>query len=121
VLLSICAAFYDPAIPAVIPQIVKKDQLVKANSLTQFVQGFSTIAGPMLGGIAVATIVYPVAVRPGPAAEAARPGPGRRLPPGTAAVVRGGGINHFLEYCFYISPNFIPVGCFGRFLTSTSN
>lgn len=58
VLLSICAAFYDPAIPAVIPQIVKKDQLVKANSLTQFVQGFSTIAGPVLGGIAIATVGY---------------------------------------------------------------
>jgi MFS family permease len=58
VLLSICAAFYDPAIPAVIPQIVEKDQLVKANSLTQFVQGFSTIAGPTLGGIAIATVGY---------------------------------------------------------------
>ncbi|MCP4746257.1 MAG: MFS transporter [Desulfobacteraceae bacterium] len=58
VLLSICAAFYDPSIPAVIPQIVNKDQLVKANSLTQFVQGFSTIAGPVLGGIAIATVGY---------------------------------------------------------------
>lgn len=58
VALSICAAFFDPAIPAIIPQIVSKDQLTRANSKTQFISGFSSIAGPILGGIAVAALGY---------------------------------------------------------------
>jgi len=57
-LLSISAAFFDPAIPSVIPQIVENDQLTKANSKTQFISGFSSIAGPVLGGMAVAGFGY---------------------------------------------------------------
>jgi len=58
ILLSICAAFFNPAIPAVIPQIVKKSQLTRANSMTGFVRGFSSLVGPLLGGIAVASLGY---------------------------------------------------------------
>lgn len=58
ILLSVNAAFFDPAIPSVIPQIVEKDQLTKANSKTQFISGFSSIAGPVLGGMAVAGFGY---------------------------------------------------------------
>jgi MFS family permease len=58
ILLSVCAAFFNPAIPAVIPQIVEKSQLAKANSMTGFVRGFSSLAGPALGGLAVATLGY---------------------------------------------------------------
>lgn len=58
ILLSINAAFFDPAIPSVIPQIVENDQLTKANSKTQFISGFSSIAGPVLGGMAVAGFGY---------------------------------------------------------------
>jgi MFS transporter, DHA3 family, macrolide efflux protein len=57
-LLSVCTAFFDPAIPAIIPQIVTRDQLTRANSQTQFVSGISTIIGPMLGGITVAWAGY---------------------------------------------------------------
>ena len=57
-LLSVCTAFFDPAIPAIIPQIVARDQLTRANSQTQFVSGISTIIGPMLGGITVAWAGY---------------------------------------------------------------
>jgi MFS family permease len=57
-LISTCTAFFDPAIPAIIPQIVKRDQLTRANSQTQFVSGISTIIGPMLGGLTVAWAGY---------------------------------------------------------------
>lgn len=57
-LLSACAAFFDPTIPSVIPQIVRKDELTRANSLQQFVSGFSTIAGVFLGGICVSFFGY---------------------------------------------------------------
>ncbi len=57
-LLSVCTAFFDPAIPAIIPQIVKREQLTRANSQTQFVSGISTIVGPALGGLTVAWAGY---------------------------------------------------------------
>lgn len=58
VVLSINAAFFDPTIPAIIPRIVKRDQLTKANSQTQFIRGISSITGPVLGGVAVAAMGY---------------------------------------------------------------
>ncbi len=58
ILLSVCAAFFNPAIPAVIPQIIKKSQLARANSMTSFVRGFSSMIGPALGGVAVAALGY---------------------------------------------------------------
>ena len=54
VMLSVCTAFFDPAIPAIIPQIVKRDRLSRANAQTQFVSAVATIIGPTLGGLAVA-------------------------------------------------------------------
>jgi MFS family permease len=57
-LLSVCTAFFDPAIPAIIPQIVNQEQLTKANSQTQFVSGISMIVGPALGGVMVAWAGY---------------------------------------------------------------
>jgi predicted MFS family arabinose efflux permease len=58
VLISVCSAFFDPAIPAIIPLIVKKEQLARANSQAQFVSGISTIFGPVLGGLTVAWAGY---------------------------------------------------------------
>ena len=58
ILISMCTAFFDPAIPAIIPQIVRRDQLPRANSQTQFVSGFAAIIGPALGGITVAWAGY---------------------------------------------------------------
>jgi DHA3 family macrolide efflux protein-like MFS transporter len=57
-LISVCTAFFDPAIPALIPQIVRREQLPRANSQTQFVSGISTIFGPVLGGLTVAWAGY---------------------------------------------------------------
>lgn len=58
VLLSVNAAFFDPAIPSVIPQIVDEKDLTAANSRHQFVKGFSTIAGAFLGGIFISAFGY---------------------------------------------------------------
>ena len=58
VILSVNAAFFDPAIPSVIPQIVNQEQLARANAIHQFVNGFAMIAGAMLGGIFVAALGY---------------------------------------------------------------
>jgi MFS transporter, DHA3 family, macrolide efflux protein len=57
-LISVCTAFFDPAIPAIIPQIVRREQLPRANSQTQFVSGIATIVGPVLGGLTVAWAGY---------------------------------------------------------------
>ena len=57
-LISACTAFFDPAIPAIIPQIVEWEQLPRANSQTQFVSGISAIIGPVLGGLTVAWVGY---------------------------------------------------------------
>lgn len=53
-ILSINAAFFDPAIPAVIPRIVPKDSLARANAVHQGINSFALIGGAVLGGMAVA-------------------------------------------------------------------
>jgi len=58
VLISVCTAFFDPAIPAMLPQIVDKEELTRANSKTQLISGIATIAGPVLGGLTVAWSGY---------------------------------------------------------------
>ncbi|MBU2454839.1 MAG: MFS transporter [Proteobacteria bacterium] len=58
ILLSICAAFFDPAIPSVIPQIVDAKDLGAANSRHQFVNGISTIVGAFLGGMFISVFGY---------------------------------------------------------------
>ena len=64
-LLSVNAAFFDPAIPAVIPQIVDEKDLAAANSKHQFVNGFSTIAGAFIGGIYLKALCFtPLMGRP---------------------------------------------------------
>lgn len=57
-ILSINTAFFDPAIPAIIPQIVDKDQLGRANAMHQSVTSFAMIGGAALGGIAVSILGY---------------------------------------------------------------
>ncbi len=54
VVLSICSAFFDPTVQAVIPQIVNKEELTEANAKSQFLGGIALVAGPLLGGICAA-------------------------------------------------------------------
>ncbi len=58
VVLSINAAFFDPTIPSVIPNIVPAEKLAIANSKHQFINGFSTIGGAFLGGLFIASFGY---------------------------------------------------------------
>ena len=60
VLLSINTAFFNPASPAIIPQLVEQDSLAKANSQTQLVRGISLVVGPVLGGISVGLFGFAV-------------------------------------------------------------
>lgn len=53
-IISTCTAFFDPAIPAMIPQLVRRKDLTRANAQTQLMSGIATIAGPTLGGLTVA-------------------------------------------------------------------
>ncbi len=58
ILLSVCSAFFDPALQSVIPQVVGRAQLAKANSMSSLVGGIAMIIGPVLGGLSVAYIGY---------------------------------------------------------------
>lgn len=58
IILSICSAFFNPAVQAVIPQIVEKDQLARANAKSQFLSGIALIAGPLLGGMCATWLGY---------------------------------------------------------------
>lgn len=56
--LGLNAAFFDPAIPSMIPRIVNTCQLNRANSIHQFVSSLSMIGGAFLGGIGVSVFGY---------------------------------------------------------------
>ncbi|WDP87751.1 MAG: MFS transporter [Desulfobacter sp.] len=58
VILSASAAFFDPSIPAMIPQIVGKDSLARANAMHQAANSAALIGGAALGGMAVAGLGY---------------------------------------------------------------
>lgn len=57
--ISASSSFFSPALQASIPTIVKKENLIKANSLSQIVRYSSSILGPALGGILVVLIGIP--------------------------------------------------------------
>lgn len=51
--LSSATAFFEPAMQAIIPEIVAKENLTKANGLSQMVSGVCSVAGPLFGAMAV--------------------------------------------------------------------
>lgn len=57
--MSVSKAFFGPAIGAAVPSIVKKDNLIKANSLTQMTRYGTSIFGPIIGGVFIALIGIP--------------------------------------------------------------
>ena len=55
--LGVAAAFAAPAFDAVVPRLVSEDELHQANAIEQFVRPATIqLAGPALGGLAVATV-----------------------------------------------------------------
>ncbi len=51
--LSAAGAFFSPASQAILPDIVSKEELGKANSMSQLVDGLCSTLGPMLGALSV--------------------------------------------------------------------
>ncbi|MGE5630458.1 MAG: MFS transporter [Caulobacteraceae bacterium] len=56
---SVTSTFFGPAISAVVPSIVEKEQLVKANSLNQLSSSFTGILGYAAGGVMIAVLGIP--------------------------------------------------------------
>jgi DHA3 family macrolide efflux protein-like MFS transporter len=54
--LSLVTAFFDPAVQAIILEIVASENLKQANGLSQMVSGICTVIGPMLGVVAVSVL-----------------------------------------------------------------
>ncbi|MGD0082392.1 MAG: MFS transporter [Acidimicrobiales bacterium] len=56
-LIGIATAFASPALDALVPQLVPEHELTQANAIDQFVRPVAIqLAGPALGGLAVATM-----------------------------------------------------------------
>jgi MFS family permease len=58
VLLSIGTAFFNPTLMAVIPQVVERDELPRANALSQMVSGGAKVLGPVAGAAFVSIAGY---------------------------------------------------------------
>jgi MFS family permease len=54
--LSMVSAFFDPASQAILPELVESEQLKRANSLCQLVNGFCMTLGPLLGALIVSIL-----------------------------------------------------------------
>lgn len=57
---AIGGVFQAPAIQAVVPAIVPKDQLIQANAWDQFLQSGALIIGPVLGAVMYASLPLPI-------------------------------------------------------------
>lgn len=58
ILSSLCGVLFGPAISATIPGLVKKEELVKANSLNNLSRAATMIIGPVLGAFLLGTTGY---------------------------------------------------------------
>lgn len=56
--MSLCSALFNPTTMSVIPIIVERSELHRANALSQMVAGVMSIIGPLLGASSVALIGY---------------------------------------------------------------
>jgi MFS family permease len=62
VVYGIVAAFFNPAMAALLPALVKPDRYAQANSLRQIATNLSILIGPALGGYLVAQYSIPAAL-----------------------------------------------------------
>lgn len=58
VIISICGTFFNPALNAVIPGIVKDDNLEQANSMENISMNFTQIIGAALGGVLIGILGF---------------------------------------------------------------
>ena len=54
IVLSICNALYMPTSAALFPNLVRDDQLFRANSIASFLASFATCIGPAISGLIIA-------------------------------------------------------------------
>lgn len=58
VLVSMLNAFFDPAVKALIPEVVDTQDLPGANALEQLINGLSGVIAPLLGAVAIGAVGY---------------------------------------------------------------
>jgi len=56
IIISIASAFFNPASMSILPQLVNKEDITKANSIGQISSAISSIVGPLFGSTLIATI-----------------------------------------------------------------
>ncbi len=61
VIMSLAQGFFLPASLSIVPQIVKKEAITKANALVQISSSFSILIGPLIGMSLIAVIGLPLA------------------------------------------------------------
>ncbi|MDD2557670.1 MAG: MFS transporter [Desulfuromonadaceae bacterium] len=61
VVIAMAAAFFNPAALALIPNLVERGALTRANAASQLVAGLSAVIGPLFGSALIATIGVPMA------------------------------------------------------------
>ncbi len=61
VVMSVASAYFLPASMSIIPQIVKKEDITRANGLVQLSSTFSIVIGPLIGVGLIAAIGIPLA------------------------------------------------------------
>ncbi len=61
VAVALASAFFNPAALAMIPGLVAREDLTRANAASQLVAGMSAVAGPLFGSALIALIGVPLA------------------------------------------------------------
>jgi MFS transporter, DHA3 family, macrolide efflux protein len=62
ILVAALSALFNATIPAIIPQMVAKRDLSRANAMRSFIYSFSSIIGPVLGGLLAIRYGYGITV-----------------------------------------------------------
>jgi MFS transporter, DHA3 family, macrolide efflux protein len=60
IIIGLCAAFYNPSVNSIIPDIVKREQVVQANSFFSMIRAGSGILGNSLGGLLYSILGAPL-------------------------------------------------------------
>ncbi len=55
---SLCSAFFNPTVLAVVPGLVDQEVIAKANAKMQLIDGLSAVAGPVSGALAVSVLGF---------------------------------------------------------------
>lgn len=119
-----CAtAFFGPSFDAIVPEVVPARLLVEANALDQFVRpGALRLAGPALGGVAVATVgagtafIADAATFAASAAAVLRMGPPLRAPAGGGSEASSSPFQEIREGFSFVRSR---VWLWGTFLSAT--